>query len=300
MDHIANDESMDMEHDHLESEDIEALLPTTPIAELNSTIPSLELTASELPMNNDDVVRESETHAVSGMNGLDHKQDGYAAESEKLIEIWEPDQNDVLTGRGANINLHPGNQKFRALCYAHKVIFDVANHAAKRRIATEIWKTCQKLYNSRFLSKRSNNPNGPWIQQHTEKAILKAAQTIRDYQRPDRILHRQSLKRNNKVNSEDNNHEDTNSGPENNGNKKRRIVKSATPMDHVVIPQPPQEPVYENPDGVEKNDVLCGRGAVRVTTVMVFTCHFTLFLKNRYSHGHAFVPYSLFFSSYSL
>ena len=270
MDHRTNKESMDAEHDHdLESDDMELLLPT-PISDLNSTIPSSELTSStevtsELRLNNNDIaVKEHEMVGISDVAGSDHTHESDIAETEKLIEIWEPDPNDVLTGRGASINLHPGNQKFRALCYAHKAIFDVANHAAKRRIATEIWSTCQKLYNSRFLSKPSSHVNGPWIQQNSDKAILKAAQTIRDYQRPDRVLQCQSQRRTDTIHSEDGSHDVIHSELLRHGiHKKRRVVKSATPMDHVVIPQPPQEPVYENPDGVETNDVLCGRGAVR-------------------------------------
>jgi hypothetical protein len=154
--------------------------------------------------------------------------------ADDALEIWEPEPLDVLTGRGASINVHPGNQKFRALCYARKSQFDAANHAAKKRIATEIWTTCEQLYNSRFLSRR--HEKGPWYQQSAHHAILKAAQTIRDYQRPDRLLQRDF-------------------------SKKRRCTP-ATPMDEVVVPPPPEGPIVENPEGVEANDVLCGRGAV--------------------------------------
>jgi hypothetical protein len=222
-----------------------------------------------MSISEESFVKETEERKASNVEDLQHKQVSEVMEGNvKSIEIWEPDQNDVLTGRGANINLHPGNQKFRALCYAHKAIFDVANPAAKKRIATEIWTTCQNLYHSRFLSKGSNI-HGPWIQLNSQKAILKAAQTIRDYQRPDRMLDRSSTSRRKGVSDSDDHHptDDSNSGllplPNNNNNKKRRIVKTATPMDHVMIQPPPQEPVYENPDGVETNDVLCGRGAVR-------------------------------------
>ena len=159
-----------------------------------------------------------------------------AGVKDDAVEIWEPEVMDVLTGRGASINVHPGNQKFRALCYARKSQFEAANHAAKKRIATEIWTTCEQLYNSRFLSKRQEK--GPWYQQNAHHAILKAAQTIRDYQRPDRLLQRDF-----------------------GGNKKRRSTP-ATPMDEVVVPPPPEGPIVECPEGVEANDVLCGRGAV--------------------------------------
>jgi hypothetical protein len=170
--------------------------------------------------------------------------------AEDALEIWEPEPLDVLTGRGASINVHPGNQKFRALCYARKSQFDAANHAAKKRIATEIWTTCVQLYNSRFLKRRQDK--GPWYQQSAHHAILKAAQTIRDYQRPDRLLQRDA------------------------GTKKRRCTP-ATPMDEVVIPLPPEGPIVENPAGVEANDVLCGRGAVRRKTIVTLVRSFSVF-----------------------
>jgi hypothetical protein len=173
-----------------------------------------------------------------------------------VAEIWEPAENDVLTGRGACINLHPGNQKFRALCYANKAVFDVANHAAKKRIVTEIWTTCQQMYSSRFLSKR--NDKGPWTQQSSQQAILKVAQTIRDYQRPDRIIQRKLQI----TPHETDHHNHTGSNNNDTGNQRRRSTTPATPMGNVVIVPIPQQPIVENPDGVETNDVLCGRGAV--------------------------------------
>lgn len=261
-----------MEHDHHleeeeeEDDDIESLLPLSLTHDSVDASSSLEVATS--PVKEDDpIAKEPE---------MDQVPVPLPDRAETLEqEVREPNPNDVLTGRGAHINLHPGNQRFRALCYAHKAIFDAANHAAKRRIATEIWSTCQTLYQSRFLSKQpSSRTDGPWIQQSSQKAIFKAAQTIRDYQRSDRIQrHGPSQKRN---------HRDiTNNDAENCGDgedhhpcrdvesppKQRRTVPSATPMDHVVIPPPPLEPVYENPDGVEQNDVLCGRGAVRVSFV---------------------------------
>ena len=63
---------------------------------------------------------------------------------------------------------------------------------------------------------------------------------MRDFRRPDRVaqLEAQSAE-----------------GKE----KKRRA--SATPMDGIVFPEVPLEPISENPFGVHDHDVLCGRGA---------------------------------------
>eukprot|EP00536_Pseudo-nitzschia_multiseries_P000169 jgi/Psemu1/282142/fgenesh1_pg.3_\ len=64
---------------------------------------------------------------------------------------------DVLSGRGAAVNNHPGNKKFRALCFVRKAHFDLGNHAAKRRLATEIVEILQSGADhppSRFLKRR--------------------------------------------------------------------------------------------------------------------------------------------------
>ena len=278
---MERDHHIEEEEEEEIDDDIESFLPLTLTHDavdttLSATSSSLEVATR--PVKEDDpITKEPE---------IDQLPVPPPDRTETLEqEVVEPNPNDVLTGRGAHINLHPGNQKFRALCYAHKAIFDAANPAAKRRIATEIWNTCQTLYQSRFLSKQppvsSRTDDGPWIQQSSQKAIFKAAQTIRDYQRPDRRQrHGPSQKRNHPdIDHNNNNHRhhlhcggggndledhppcrDVETQP-----KPRRTMPSATPMDHVVIPPPPLVPVYENPDGVEQNDVLCGRGAVRVS-----------------------------------
>jgi hypothetical protein len=98
--------------------------------------------------------------------------------------IAEPSEHDVLNGRGASVNGHKGNQKFRALCFFRKPEFEAGNHAAKRRVATEIVAVTTGV-GGRFLKRKSDK--GPWFALTTEKAILKACQVMRDFQRPDRV-----------------------------------------------------------------------------------------------------------------
>ena len=69
--------------------------------------------------------------------------------------VWEPKDQDVLSGRGASVNAHAGNKKFRALCFSRKPEFEAGNHAAKRRIATEIVTATANNGESRFLKKMS-------------------------------------------------------------------------------------------------------------------------------------------------
>lgn len=160
--------------------------------------------------------------------------------------IWKPNEFDVLSGRGALVNAHPGNKKFRAVCFSRKSAFDRANHAAKKCIATEIWGTMVSTYGSRFL--RKHHKNGPWVELDQKAAILKAAQVIRDYKRPDRVVQREVL---------------------NAKGKRRPNRATSTPMDDV--PPPATAPIRDNPDGVQANDVLCGRGAVRGPAILSFS-----------------------------
>lgn len=46
--------------------------------------------------------------------------------------------NDVLSGRGATVNVHPGNKQFRDICATRKAEFDSAKNTQKREIALEI------------------------------------------------------------------------------------------------------------------------------------------------------------------
>ena len=84
--------------------------------------------------------------------------------------------------------MYRGNTKFRALCFSRKPEFEAGNHAVKRRIAAEIVNVTKALP-GRFLKRR--NDKGPWYEISTEKAILKACQVMRDFQRPDRLALRE-------------------------------------------------------------------------------------------------------------
>lgn len=154
--------------------------------------------------------------------------------------IWQPTDFDVLSGRGASVNSHGGNKKFRALCFARKPEFEAGNHAAKRRIATEIVNAVLNDGEARFLKRK--NEKGPWLELTKEQAILKACQVMRDYKRPDRLALREMLAQNGQA------------------RKRSRQVES-TPMLDIPVPSGPLEPIIENPFGVHDHDILCGRGA---------------------------------------
>jgi hypothetical protein len=90
--------------------------------------------------------------------------------------------------RGASVNGHKGNTYFRSMCFSRKAEFESGSHAVKRRLATEIVNNV-KSKGGRFLKRKTDK--GPWFEVTTEKAVLKAMQVMRDYQRPDRMALRQ-------------------------------------------------------------------------------------------------------------
>lgn len=154
--------------------------------------------------------------------------------------VWEPKDQDVLSGRGASVNAHSGNKKFRALCFSRKPEFEAGNHAAKRRIATEIVTATANNGESRFLKKKVDK--GPWHEMTFEQAILKACQVMRDYKRPDRLAIREMMQQNGSA-------------------RKRSRQTESTPMLDTPVPTGPIEPIIENPFGVHDHDILSGRGA---------------------------------------
>jgi len=164
-----------------------------------------------------------------------------ATAAQEANAIWEPLEHDVLSGRGALVNAHTGNKNFRALCFARKSLFDNANHAAKKRICAETWSECVQKYGSRYLKKKdgNNKGGGPWYEQPASVAELKAAQVMRDYKRPDRLMQREIMA----------------------AKGKQRVRSTATPLDDVPVAPVPPQPLVECPEGVTANDCLAGRGA---------------------------------------
>ena len=128
--------------------------------------------------------------------------------------IWEPAEPDVLSGRGASVNAHGGNKKFRALCFCRKPEFDAGNHAAKRRIATEIVTATTSGTHARFLKKKKGD-KGAWFEMNLDQAILKACQVMRDYKRPDRLAIREMMAQNGSA-------------------RKRQRTQESTPMIDIV------------------------------------------------------------------
>ena len=114
--------------------------------------------------------------------------------------------HDVLSGRGAFINGHIGNERFRKLCLARKPAFDSGSYTEKRSLASEVVTIIRGLEPPGRFLKRVNvvveepqkkaddtdsmpprGLDGSWVELSDDKAIHKACQVMRDIARPDRV-----------------------------------------------------------------------------------------------------------------
>lgn len=102
--------------------------------------------------------------------------------------------HDVLSGRGAFVNGHIGNARFRELCLERKPQFDAGSYSEKRTLATEVVSIVRGLEPpGRFLKRVKEGAEGVdypdmpgWEELSDDRAIHKACQVMRDIARPDR------------------------------------------------------------------------------------------------------------------
>lgn len=108
--------------------------------------------------------------------------------------------HDVLAGRGAFINGHAGNKRFRELAVERKAPFEAGSYSEKRTLASEIVHIIRSLDPpGRFLKQVTveaaeadgeslvEDIEGSWVELSDDKAIHKACQVMRDLDRPDRV-----------------------------------------------------------------------------------------------------------------
>ncbi|KAI2507489.1 hypothetical protein MHU86_6981 [Fragilaria crotonensis] len=97
-----------------------------------------------------------------------------------LAFVKEPNENDVLCGRGGSINAHPGNERFRQLVEKRKRVYLTARFKREKRlIANSIVLEIRSLDPpGRFLSRDPNT--GCWFDIGDEKAREKTSQALRE------------------------------------------------------------------------------------------------------------------------
>jgi len=97
--------------------------------------------------------------------------------------IRTPNANDVLCGRGGNINNHPGNIAFRSLVSEQKNAYNLStNKNQKSIISQSIVDQIHSLVPSgRFLTKDETMYGGGWwVEVDNAKAVSKTSQALRE------------------------------------------------------------------------------------------------------------------------
>ena len=94
--------------------------------------------------------------------------------------IPEPHAHDILSGRGATINQHPGNEYYRQLIKSQKLNYIQSSPSAKKNIIRGIVLAVTKLQSppGRFLKR--NGDNGVYEDIGIEEAKKKTGQALRE------------------------------------------------------------------------------------------------------------------------
>ncbi len=89
----------------------------------------------------------------------------------------EPTENDILFGRGGDINKHPGNVRFRAKALELAPSYEACDSKEEKYWVSEVLVDCMKAENCRFLEK---GPDGLYYEVVGNRMRKKASQTLRE------------------------------------------------------------------------------------------------------------------------
>jgi hypothetical protein len=108
--------------------------------------------------------------------------------SKRVIDFstpTEPTDDDILFGRGGDINKHPGNIRFRAKALELQSSYEACNSKdEKYKVSELLVEDCMKAENRRFLEK---GPDGLWYKVLGNGIRKKASQALREKPRRHRV-----------------------------------------------------------------------------------------------------------------
>lgn len=109
---------------------------------------------------------------IAGLN----KRKEIASTTTGSIDIVTPNDNDILSGRGAGINLHPGNIYYRNLIQSYKVQYVHSDPGQKKHIIKCVFNTAKQY--GRFL--KFDPITEEWKEVPDEEARKKVGQALRE------------------------------------------------------------------------------------------------------------------------
>ena len=125
------------------------------------------------------VIEEQQTHnpANASIHGEDMGESNCNSNEEGNSEgVYTPKEQDILSGRGAGVNLHPGNVFFRKLIQSNKKRYVQADPGEKKRIIRRIVEATEAK--GRFL--KQDPKTELWTRISTEEARKKTGQALRE------------------------------------------------------------------------------------------------------------------------
>lgn len=134
-------------------------------------------------------------------NNSDHGQDLLSKSGNRFKEstiLIQPNDHDILCGRGSGMNNSPGNIYFRELVRAHRAEYKKARRSFKLPITKRIVDLINNLNPpGRFLVRDENNE---WKEYTHEHAMLKTSQALREGSSKSEKLLSQSMKQDSHTN----------------------------------------------------------------------------------------------------
>jgi len=123
------------------------------------------------PNNNNTVMSSSSPIAPESSSNIQSENNG---------GIQDPHDNDVLFGRGGNINVHPGNETFRKMVHQKKRVYLTARFKREKRLIVDaIIESIQTLTPpGRFVAR--DMKSALWIDVGITKARDKTSQALRE------------------------------------------------------------------------------------------------------------------------
>lgn len=126
--------------------------------------------------NKEQVVKH--TTVVDEMGGSNKEESSKLTKELEAKGFAVPSDEDILSGRGTGINLHPGNVFFRKLIQSHKEQYIHADPARKRKIIKEVMQKSNQEGNRRYL--KHDFDTDLYIQISEDEIRKKIGQALRE------------------------------------------------------------------------------------------------------------------------
>jgi hypothetical protein len=113
--------------------------------------------------------------------------------------INSPSNLDIISGRGAGINLHPGNINFRHVAKSHRVLYKRARRSSEKRRIVKALINEMKSKGSRFLKldTTKGKSSKSWVSLSASQIERKTSQALRDMKEKDEEISIPTLTENN-------------------------------------------------------------------------------------------------------